>query len=222
MEWCKSGARERADCFMAGKIDEMNFACCKNIFYFYNSNKSIGSINSMRTGTNQAVEKFAYTSIWEFKRALEDALNMLGIEKSVAGVYDFNAAFLVAVHAEQRKAQAFLARQEKKTSRYDRKLCSAIRNHHPIQFQHNGNWMLIEPYVHGVDSEGREVIWGFALRDQPDETSEWVCIPTAEMNHRTPFIHHTFEPRDTQEPDPKVIKKVHHCKGKSYQSSLFP
>jgi hypothetical protein len=62
-----------------------------------------------------AIEKFANTSIWAFKRALEVALSELGIESQVTGVYDIEYSFIALVKKEQDKAGIFLnSRQEEK------------------------------------------------------------------------------------------------------------
>jgi hypothetical protein len=55
-----------------------------------------------------AIKKFAETSIWDFKRALEVALSELGIEGIVPGVYDLNYKFMALVKEEQDKAREYL------------------------------------------------------------------------------------------------------------------
>ena len=56
----------------------------------------------------ETIKKFAKTSIWDFKRALEVALSEIGIVDVVTGVYDLKSSFLIAVADEQIKAEKYL------------------------------------------------------------------------------------------------------------------
>ena len=51
----------------------------------------------------QIIGKFTNTSIWDFSRALEVILSEVGIQGSIAGVYDLYSAFLIAIKQEQEK-----------------------------------------------------------------------------------------------------------------------
>ena len=56
----------------------------------------------------ETIKKFAKTSIWDFKRALEVVLSEMNITGFVPGVYDLHSAFMIVVKDEQTKAKKYL------------------------------------------------------------------------------------------------------------------
>lgn len=61
------------------------------------------------------IEKFAKTSIGDFRHALELILSDMDIQCSFPGVYDLTSAFMIMINTEREKAQEYLKKNPKET-----------------------------------------------------------------------------------------------------------
>jgi hypothetical protein len=96
-------------------------------------------------------------------------------------------------------------------SRFASPICEAIDKFLRLEFSHRGHWRVVEPYCHGVSTQGNEVLRAIQVRGTSNKGGLGIGkLWAIDEIHELRLLDEAFVPNDPNyNPNDSAMRQIH-------------